>query len=181
MQLKAGCDGVFSPLLFIHRGRHLSNRSARRRRPGSRAGSTQKAATITVESNDEGVAGIVEAVGEFWRLTEPALKGFAFEVNGRAQDDPVWSGIAVAAERRREILRRYRTGKGVWYAVIEGVRSERGSNTGEIFTIDHERCDSLKAAEAAARRLLVKNAGHFSELIGVEPHVYSELEWVPPK
>jgi hypothetical protein len=120
-------------------------------------------------------------VGQIERLTEPALKGLAFEANGRAQDDPVWSGIAVAAERRREILRRYRTGKGVWYAVIEGVRSERGSNTGEIFTIDHERCDSLKAAEAAARRLLVKNAGHFSELIGVEPHVYSELEWVPPK
>jgi hypothetical protein len=259
------------------------------------AGSTQKAATITVESNDEGVAGIVEAVGEFWRfdevgrihrslreagwraaesfptrspstdqavvdlgpklkrkkwekenrwdltkgdldliaadlkidgfqkdgprlraisgtaprrepltyeaksaiheieavmfrivgqierLTEPALKGLAFEANGRAEDDPLWSGIVAAAERRREILRRYRTGKGVWYAVIEGVRSERGPNTGEIFTIDHERCDSLKAAEAAARRLLAKNAEHFSELMGIEPHVYSELEWVPPK
>jgi hypothetical protein len=120
-------------------------------------------------------------VGQIERLTEPALKGLAFEANGRAEDDPLWSGIAAAAERRREILRRYRTGKGVWYAVIEGVRSERGPNTGEIFTIDHERCDSLKAAEAAARRLLAKNAEHFSELMGIEPHVYSELEWVPPK
>jgi hypothetical protein len=94
-------------------------------------------------------------VGQIERLTEPALKGLSFEANGRAEDDPLWSGIAAAAERRREILRRYRTGKGVWYVVIEGVRSERGSNTGEIFTIDSERCDSLKAAEAAARRLLV--------------------------
>jgi hypothetical protein len=34
------------------------------------AGSTQKAATITVESADDGVARIVEAVGEFWRFDE---------------------------------------------------------------------------------------------------------------
>jgi hypothetical protein len=120
-------------------------------------------------------------IGQIERLTEPALKGLAFEANARAEDDPLWSGIVVAAERKREILRRHRTGKGVWYAVIEGVRSERGSNTGEIFTIDHERCDSLKAAEAAARRLLIKNAGYFCELIGIESHVYSELEWIPPK
>jgi hypothetical protein len=118
--------------------------------------------------------------GQLERLTESALKGLTFEAKTRAEDDPLWTGIAAAAERRREILRRHRTGKGVWYAVIEGLRSEPGSNRGEIFTLAYEKCDSLKAAEAAARCLLIKNAEHFSQLIGIEPHVYSELEWSPP-
>jgi hypothetical protein len=38
---------------------------------------------------------------------------------------------------------------------------------------------SLKSAEAATRRLLVENAEKFSNLIGVEPHVYTDLEWSP--
>jgi hypothetical protein len=148
------------------------------------SGSAPRREPLTYEARSaigEIEGAIYRIIGQLDRLTEPALKGLTFEANARAEDDPLWSGIAVAAERRREILRRHRTGKGVWYAVIEGIRSERGSDTGEIFTIDHQRCDSLKEAEAAARRLLVKNAEHFSELIGIEPHVYSELEWAPPK
>jgi hypothetical protein len=49
-------------------------------------------------------------------LTAPALKGFAFEARGLAKDDfdnAVWLGVAEAADRRREILARYRTGSGV--------------------------------------------------------------------
>jgi hypothetical protein len=57
------------------------------------------------------------------------------------------------------------------------VRQGRGSEAREIFTIAFEKCDSLKSAEAATRRLLVENAEKFSNLIGVEPHVYTDLEW----
>jgi hypothetical protein len=103
----------------------------------------------------------------------------SFEANRRAEGatNPVWAGIASLADRKREILARHRTGKGVWYAVIEGVRQGRGSEAREIFTIAFEKCDSLKSAEAATRRLLVENAEKFSNLIGVEPHVYTDLEW----
>jgi hypothetical protein len=48
-----------------------------------------------------------------------------------------------------------------------------------MFTIEFEKCNSLKAAEAAARRLLAKNAEHFSDVVGIEAAVYSELEWSP--
>jgi hypothetical protein len=49
----------------------------------------------------------------------------------------------------------------------------------EVFTIAFEECNSLKTAEAAARRLLVENAEHFSKCTGIEPRVYTELEWSP--
>jgi hypothetical protein len=115
------------------------------------------------------------------KLSEKTLKGLIFEANRRAAGDTnsLWAGIASLADRKREILARHRTGKGVWYAVIEGVRQEHGSEAGEIFTIACEKCDSLKSAEAATRRLLVENAEKFSNLIGVEPHVYTDLEWSP--
>jgi len=58
-------------------------------------------------------------------LTEPALKGFAFEARRLAENDldnAVWLGIAEAADRRRKILARYRTGSGVWYASVDVIR-----------------------------------------------------------
>ena len=48
-----------------------------------------------------------------------------------------------------------------------------------MFTVEFEKCSSLKAAEAAARRLLAKNAEHFSDVVGIEAAVYSDLEWSP--
>jgi hypothetical protein len=114
-------------------------------------------------------------------LSEVALKGFVSEANQRAthRNEPLWRGIAATAGRKREILARHRTGKGVWYAVIEGLRYEPMSRGREVFTIAFEECNSLKTAEAAARRLLVENAEHFSKCTGIEPRVYTELEWSP--
>ena len=63
-----------------------------------------------------------------WKIepqTEITLKGIAFEARRRASedfDDPMWRGIAEAADRRREILARYRTGAGTWYAYVELTR-----------------------------------------------------------
>jgi hypothetical protein len=119
--------------------------------------------------------------GSINQTIQTRLKGLISEANRRAEDDtnPVWAGIASLADRKREILARHRTGKGVWYAVIEGIRHGHGSEAGEIFTIACEKCNSLKSAEAATRRLLVENAEKFSNLIGLEPHVYTDLEWSP--
>ena len=116
-------------------------------------------------------------------LSEVALKGIVSEVNQRAanRNEPLWTGIAAAAARKREILARHRTGKGVWYAVVEGLRYDPVSRGREVFTIAFEKCNSLKAAEAAARRLLVEKAEHFSKWTGIEPRVYTELEWSPRK
>jgi hypothetical protein len=125
---------------------------------------------ITIDSQLEG-------------LSEVALKGLASEANQRAanRNEPLWTGIAAAAARKREILARHRTGKGVWYAVVEGLRYDPASRGREVFTIAFEKCSSLKTAEAAARRLLVEKAEHFSKWTGIEPRVYTELEWSPRK
>ena len=125
---------------------------------------------ITIDSQLEG-------------LSEVALKGLVSAANQRAanRNEPLWTGIAAAAARKREILARHRTGKGVWYAVVEGLRYDPASRGREVFTIAFEKCSSLKAAEAAARRLLVEKAEHFSKWTGIEPRVYTELEWSPRK
>jgi hypothetical protein len=125
---------------------------------------------ITVDSQLEG-------------LSEVALKGLVSEANQRAanRNEPLWTGIAAAAARKREILARHRTGKGIWYAVVEGLRYDPASRGREVFTIAFEKCSSLKAAEAAARRLLVEKAEHFSKWTGIESRADPFWEWCFPK
>ncbi len=113
-------------------------------------------------------------------LSEPALKGFAFEARKRAKDDldnPVWLGVANAADRRREILARYRTGKGIWYASVDVIRWNALTRSGESEAFAHERCNSKKEAEEAARRLLAEHAKYFSAEVSIEARVVCDLEW----
>jgi hypothetical protein len=94
--------------------------------------------------------------GKIDYLTEPALKGFAYEARQNAKadfDNAIWLGIAYRADRRREILARYRTGKGVWYACVDILRWDLVRHMGETVTSFHERCNSQKEAEEAARRV----------------------------
>jgi hypothetical protein len=56
------------------------------------------------------------------RLLEPALKGVSFEARKLAKDSgnaALWEAVISAADLRLEILRRHRTGSGVWYACVE--------------------------------------------------------------
>ncbi|MBR0936985.1 hypothetical protein [Bradyrhizobium jicamae] len=112
--------------------------------------------------------------------TEATLKGIAFEARRRSREDfdnPVWRGVAESADQRREILARYRTGSGIWYAYVELTRWDLARHEGESFGMFHERCNSKKEAEEAARRLLTEHAKDFSVEVGVEARVVSELEW----
>ena len=109
--------------------------------------------------------------GKMEFLTEPALKGFAFEARRLAENDldnAVWRGIAEAADRRRKILARYRTGSGVWYASVDVIRWDTSRHTGRTDSFVHERCNPKKEAEEAARRLLAENAKYFSAENSVE-------------
>ncbi|OKO73193.1 hypothetical protein [Bradyrhizobium sp. AS23.2] len=118
--------------------------------------------------------------GKLDHLGEAALKALAFEARSRASkdfNDAIWLGIAGAADRRREILTRHRTGSGVWYASIDVIRWDRSKRSGETESFVHERCNSKKLAEEAARRLLVENAKYFSAETSVEARVVCELEW----
>jgi hypothetical protein len=118
--------------------------------------------------------------GKLEFLTEPALKGLAFEARSLASKDfnnAVWLGIADAADRRREILARYRVGTGVWYASVDVIRWNLSRHSGETESFVHEKCNSKKEAEEVARRLLAENAKHFSAETSVEARVVCDLEW----
>ena len=113
-------------------------------------------------------------------LSEAALKGVAFEARSLAArdfDNAVWLGVAEAADRRREILARYRTGKGLWYASIDVTHWDTNRRSGRGERIAHEKCNSKKEAEEAARKLLAENAKYFNASTSIEADVVCELEW----
>jgi hypothetical protein len=118
--------------------------------------------------------------GKLEYLTEPALKGLAFEARSLASNDfnnEVWLGVAGAADRRREILARHRSGSGIWYASVDVIRWDHSRHSGETESFVHEKCNSKKEAEEAARRLLAENARYFSAESSVEARVVCDLEW----
>lgn len=117
--------------------------------------------------------------GKLESLSEQSLKGLAFEARRLARDDlnQLWLGVSEAADRRGEILARYRTGKGAWYASVEIIRWDAFRRSGESSSVAHEKCSSKKEAEEAARKLLSENAKHFSAETSVEARVVCDLEW----
>jgi hypothetical protein len=118
--------------------------------------------------------------GKLEYLTEPALKGLAFEARSLASNDfnnAIWLGVAGAADRRREILARHRSGSGIWYASVDVIRWDHSRHSGETESFVHEKCNSKKEAEEAARRLLAENARYFSAESSVEARVVCDLEW----
>ncbi|QOZ65965.1 hypothetical protein [Bradyrhizobium arachidis] len=113
-------------------------------------------------------------------LTEPALKGVAFKARENAKveaDAAMWLGVAEAADRCREILVRRRTGRGVWYAIVQLLKWDASRRTAETAASFHERHNSMAEAEDAARRMLAEQAKHFYSDISVEAEVLCELEW----
>jgi hypothetical protein len=133
-----------------------------------------KNAIKEIQTHIWGIAGKLEY------LTEPALKGLAFEACELAKvdlDNAIWRGVAEAADRRREILSRYRTGAGVWHACVDISRWDVTRHSSEATSSFHERCNSKKEAEEAARRMLVENAKYFSAEFSVEASVVCDLEW----
>lgn len=63
--------------------------------------------------------------GKLEHLTEPDLKGVSFEALQMAkadQNSPLWRAVSETAELRREILKRHRTGAGMWHATVEILR-----------------------------------------------------------
>ncbi|AWN43576.1 hypothetical protein [Methylobacterium durans] len=114
-------------------------------------------------------------------LTEPALKGLAYELRRCARlyvgERPYCEAAGAEAELRREIRARYRTGRGAWYACVRVMHwDEARSEAREIDCVE-ERCASKDAAIEKARALLAEHAHRFASDRTVEPEVFSELEW----
>ncbi len=120
---------------------------------------------------------------ELERLSEPALKGLAFEAREKAREEgDLWAGLADECDRLREVRVRRRTGRGIWYAVIEAERTN--ADDFDVMHIDEvafEKCSGRKAAAEAARRLLKEHAESLREDMMLRSALYCELEWEPPK
>jgi hypothetical protein len=120
---------------------------------------------------------------ELDRLSEPALKGLAFEARKRAKaQSGLWAGLADECDHIREIKGRRWTGRGIWYAVIEAERPD--ANDADVTHIDEvafEKCSGRKAAAEAAGRLLKEHAHSLREDMMLRSALYCELEWEPPK
>ncbi|MFA1622512.1 hypothetical protein ACDY96_06675 [Rhizobium mongolense] len=125
-------------------------------------------------------AGFWEITNEIEALKEPSLRGFAFEARKRATEDleyrHLYTALADTAADQLELLKRQKTGKGVWYAVLEIImtRPEGFSETVRVF---HERCEGRHAAVVATRKLLVQHAELFNDYTGLEASVMTDLEW----
>jgi hypothetical protein len=115
-------------------------------------------------------------------LSEPALKGLAFEARRTAEygeDNPaLWKGLAEACDRQREIQRRRRLGTGIWFAVLEVFHHVSEIESRSVF-LAHEKCEGKEHAVDAARKLLVMHADKFSDDYSIEVNVYPDLEWKP--
>lgn len=145
-------------------------------------GIARKPPPLTYEAKaaiDEVRTKLFAVEGKLESLSEQSLKGLAFEARRLATDDlnQLWLGVAEAADRRGEILARYRTGKGTWYASVEIIRWDAFRRSGESSSVAHEKCNSKKEAEEAARKLLSENAKCFSAQTSVEARVVCDLEW----
>jgi len=112
-------------------------------------------------------------------LSETALKGFVFELRARAAreaNDPLWLGLAEAADLRREIKARHRTGTGTWYAHVDVTSWDEARNNGQTILSKQEKCSSKKEAEKAAQRLLAEHAKYFSATHSIDASVFCDLE-----
>jgi hypothetical protein len=126
---------------------------------------------------------LASIIFELERLSEPALKGLAFEAREKAEEEAgLWTGIADECDRLREVRARRRTGRGIWYAVIEAERPDAGDvDTTHIDDVAYEKCQGKKAAAEAGRRLLKEHADSLREDVMLRSALYCELEWEPLK
>ena len=120
------------------------------------------------------------------RLKEKSLVGLIADCEEQAQDDPefpsLWQGAAVAAEHRLQVLQARRTKKGTWYAVVEAtVYEDSSSEIGDLTEIEWTKCNGRDAAITAVRALLRKHVDLVNDRTSIEPRLYPEIEWTPPR
>ncbi|MEO4043664.1 hypothetical protein AAFN47_18865 [Hoeflea sp. CAU 1731] len=114
-------------------------------------------------------------------LSEPGLKGFAYEARERAEDKfpetpELYEALAAMADRHLAIHQQWRSGKGVWYALVELLQWD-SNRSSEVVGQFYERCNGRKEAVKAVRRLMAEHVSKFSDNVTVEGQLMTEPEW----
>ncbi len=136
---------------------------------------------------DECISPAYQTTSRIDNLDDKDLKAFIEGAGERASDpaDPagneLWKGIVAAAEKRLEIRKIRKSGKGKWFAAIEKMISEpEPSNVVNCVTIEYREGNGKDEAVAAAREMLARHAHHFDDGVNVEARIYPEIEWAAP-
>lgn len=124
--------------------------------------------------------GFWEATQQLSSLKEPSLKGFAFHARKKAKEEleyrHLYGALAQMADDEIELKRRHKSGKGIWYAVIEVLQTRPEGYT-ETVRVIRERCEDRDAAVIAMRRLVAENAGLLGSDTTFAPSVITDIEW----
>lgn len=84
-------------------------------------------------------------------LSEPALKGMAFEARERGREEPsarpLLEGLATACDRECDVRRQRRRKGGVWFAVVDVFRLDETRNSADVIIHKSERCIGRDAAK----------------------------------
>jgi hypothetical protein len=129
---------------------------------------------------------ITEISADFWKIShaieelkEPSQKSFGHEARKRSKLDPefphLYRAIADMSDWHLEVQKRKRTGKGVWFAVVE-VLVWRDS-VGEAVERFFEKHNDRDSAVLAARRMLAEHAHKFNDNTTVEAELLTDMEW----
>lgn len=90
-------------------------------------------------------------VSQLERLSEQSLSNICFAARQKRvkELEPLWQGVANAADRHGNILARYRTGEGVWYASVAFVKWNKAHHFGSSDIVAYRKCRSKSEAEVA--------------------------------
>lgn len=108
-------------------------------------------------------------------LSEDDLKAFAERVR-KDSDDPIMLAAAAMADHKLEILERYRTGRGAWIAVVQGMKWDPFHKSGEGDVIASVKCETRPEAVSMARQLLAEHAAKLDEDTEIGARVFCELD-----
>lgn len=111
---------------------------------------------------------LVDVDSELDRLSEPALKGLVYQARKDCGDDPLILGVAAVAERKLEILKRHRTGRGKWFALVKALKWDPFTKSGEMTVLASAKCETRSAAVRTARQLLTEHAAKLDENTEIE-------------
>ncbi|PTM40925.1 hypothetical protein [Bosea sp. 124] len=114
------------------------------------------------------------------QLSEKALPGFIWEARSQAKAEPedqfIWEAIAAEGERRLELQRIRRTGKGQWIAVLQIFKHEHIASMDEIFE-EHRECEGERAAIETLKAMLVEHHDKVGPAMSIEAKTMPALEW----
>ncbi|MBP0441189.1 hypothetical protein [Tianweitania sediminis] len=130
--------------------------------------------------NEEGGRAFLDHDPVDYRADRAQPQSFVAEARERGEEDPdfpeLYKALAEFADWHLEVKRRRRTGKGIWYAIVE-INSHADDGIYTAIQRHHRRCEGKKKAIVAVREMLAEHINKFDDGISIEPELMTDLKW----